>query len=175
MASKHFGRTTWRMFKKTEKSINLLVSWSNRTSTRWRSLVSCDWWCSRDLSSENTSLKMPSINCSQSDDGTWFLPISSLIQPIAASATVAWPSHAGRQPSVAKWNTLESSEAGAWAAAVCSGTQLKTCVRHWSDWTATAATAASNVKCWRPAELGVSLLCRRTPEIHQRQPQTSCH
>jgi len=53
------------------------------------------------------------MNCSQSDDGTWFFPISSLIQQIAASATAASPLHAGgRQPSVAKWNTWDSREAG---------------------------------------------------------------
>lgn len=99
------------------------------------------------MSSEKMSVNRPSINCSQVDDGTWFLPTSSLIQHRAASATAAWPLHAGRQPSVVKWNTLVSREAGAWAAAVCSGTQLKTFARHSRDCSAAAAADASNVRC----------------------------
>jgi len=105
--------------------------------------------CSTDLSSANVCANSASTNCWQAAEGTWFLLSSSLTQLNAASPTPASPSLTGRQPNVAKWNSLLSRDAGAWLTAVSSGVQLNMWDRQLSDCRADVAALLSNVRRWR--------------------------
>jgi len=158
------------------KVTDLCVSWSNLTSIIICSLVSAAV-CVTALTSENVWANTANTNCSHVAEGTWFLLSNSFTQQIAVSATApVWPPSA-RQPNVAKWKTLVSNDAGAWAAAVCRGTQLKTWHKHCNACNAVAAALLSSVRRWWPAEpddaLWDSLLWRKTPINHQNDKATT--